>query len=360
MSAIRTTEELRDVSFILRNLLRVGLPAETVLNEAADMLPAFAEPLRQGAMRIGSHGVTITQALEPLFPETVLPAIRAGEESGSIDRVMEQVWQSAKTQLEINEVTKKLRTPAILILAGIVVSLGFFLFLIPFMYGSMSRSVPSSFDPGLLIRSAVDANAFIMANPETVGISVAAVIMFVLFMFTRESFREAVSDLVVKIVIFIKPIGRAYAKLKFGVMAQYLQIVSMAGMDATKRIDLVMDTLPEPLQPGLRAFRAEMLSVGLATASRGKESNLDDPRHSEVLWPSYIRLAFTQASETEWVTPMREFGEVMIHDGKERLELQIKQLNLIAMMAVGLMIIVPVGMLYATMGKILSISMQMM
>lgn len=269
---------------------------------------------------------------------------------------MEQIWRSAKMQIEIDQMIGKLKQPFGLMIMGLFISLAFYLFLIPFMYESMSQSAPPDFDPGAMINSAVDANAFVMANLEATGIAFFAVIAGLGFVFTRRSVKEAATDRIVNLMLMIKPLGAPYAQLKFGLMAQYLQIVSMAGLEADRRIDLVVDTLPLPLQRALLAFKAEMMLKGLKVASGPNPANDDDPRHSEVLWPRYIRLAFSQANEGDWVTPMREFGAVLIDEGREKLQAYIGRLNLIAKLVVGLFIIVPVGMLYGTMGQILVMS----
>lgn len=360
MSAIKTTVQLRDVSFVLRNLLRVGIPAEQMLKEAGNMLPEFKAQFHAGASQIASRGWTISQALESIFPVTVMPAIVAGEASGNVERVMDQVWRSAKTQIEIDQVTKKLRLPAILVGFGVIVSLAFYLFLIPFMYESMATSAPPNFDPGVMISSALVANKFVLANQEAVGITVLGILIGLGFLLTREAVKDWLVDRLIGVVLAVRPLGIAYSQLKYGIMAQYLQIVSLAGMDADNRIDLVLDTLPPPLRPALVAFRSEMLQKGLTIASEGNPNNPDDPRNSQILWPTYIRLAFAQANEGVWDVPMREFGAVMIEDGKEKLQNYITQLTSLATLVVGALVIVPMLLLYTTMGKVMAMSMQLL
>lgn len=360
MSAIKTTAELRDVSFTVRNLLKSGIPAGTALTEAGKMEPKFRVLFEAGAHQIETNGWRLSQALAPIFPESVMPAVIAGEESGKVVDVMTQIWSSAKTQIEIDKVLKKLRIPAILIGVGVLISLAFFIFLIPFMYSSMSQTAPPDFDPGVMITTAVSINSFVMANQELVGIVFLGSLMGLAFLMTRQAFKEAAVDYIIKAMVKIKPIGVSYSQLKFGVVAQYLEIVSLAGLDADKRIDLVMDILPIPLRSALVLFRADMFNKGLAVASQLNEANPDDPRNNPVLWPSYMRLAFAQANEGSWEEPMREFGTIMIIDGQEKLQNHIAKLNLLATILVGVLVILPLGLLYATMGKILTMSMQML
>jgi hypothetical protein len=142
-------------------------------------------------------------------------------------------------------------------------------------------------------------------------------------------------------------------------MARYLEIVSMAGLDMTDRIKLVIGLIPEPLRPGLLAFQKEMLVKGLKDAARAEGRAEGDPRKSIVMWPPYLRLAFSQAHDTgEMDEAMHEYGITMIMDGKERLENYIILLNRLMLFLGGMAVTIPMGTIYTVMGQIMSLRMQ--
>ncbi|MBA1280204.1 type II secretion system F family protein [Stutzerimonas stutzeri] len=358
---IATNNDLRDVSFVFRNLFKTGsLSASEILYQTGNMVPKFRGLLHAGAKQISGKGWTLSKSLEALFPPETMPAIRAGEESGKLGSVFDQIWRTAKIQEEINKVLHGLIFPVALIGVGLVVSLAFFVFLVPMQYRMLANGAPASYDPGASIRAAMAVNDLVMANWQLSVFTVVGCLIGLSALISRTDFREWVSRQVVMCLISIKPLGEAYANLKFGVMAQYLQIVSLAGLDADKRVDLVIDVLPIPLRQGILMFRSEMLSRGIGVAANPEGRPQDDPRHSTIQWPLYIRLAFRQSDEGVWDEPMREFGEVMLEDGKEKLKRLIETMKIISIMVVALLLIIPVGLLYGTLGEVLTMRMRMM
>lgn len=57
---------------------------------------------------------------------------------------------------------------------------------------------------------------------------------------------------------------------------------------------------------------------------------------------------------------MREFGDILLEDGKDKIKRQIAGMNVIAMIIVGLLLVIPIGLMYGTMGEILTMRIQMM
>lgn len=351
---INSNRDLRDVAFNFRSLFKIeSMPASEILTEIAGMMPKYRGLLLAGAGQINRQGTTLSEAVENLFPPATMPAIRAGEDSGSLYDVFDQIWRTAKTQESINKILRGIISPLLLTGLGIVISVCFYLFLIPDLYRNLARNVPRDYDPGFMITSALQANEAIISDWQMYAVGLVLTLIGLVSYITRPSVKAYLGSWLISVVTKIKPIGEAYAHLKFGVMAQYLQIVSMAGLDADKRIDLVMQTLPEPLRPALKAFRAEMLTKSIKEACRSEGRPASDPRSSTVLWPPYIRLAFQQAHEGNWEESMQEFGGVMLQDGEERVTKLLGVALAASLVFVGVIITIPVSMLFGTMGQIL-------
>lgn len=358
---ISTNAELRDVSFVFRNLYKTGsLSASEILYQTGKMMPKFRSVLHAGAKQISTKGWSISKALEQVFPPETMPAIRAGEESGRLTQVFEQIWLTAKTQDEINKVLRGLLMPFILMIVGIIVSLVFYLFLVPAQFEKMAKGAPAEYVPNAAITTALYLNKLIIENWQMSVFMLVFAVVFLAGLFSRPQVQQAMSDAIVRLIVSIQPLGIAYANLKFGIMANYLQIVSMAGLDADKRIDLVIDVLPVPLRKAIVLFRSEMMIKGITVAAESEGRDEDDPRNSPIQWPYYIRLAFHQADEGSWEGPMREFGEVMLEDGKEKIKRQIAALQILSFAIVGLLVTIPVGLLYSTLGEVLTMRMRML
>lgn len=325
------------------------------------MLPAQRESLRAGADDIAQKGRSFTDAVSSVFPANILPAIKAGEESGNLDKVFDQVWQAAKAQEEINAVIGKLKGPAIILCAGIIMSIVFLIALVPYVYESLGRNAPKNFDPGVMVRLSVAVRAWLDEWWMLAAAGVAMIAVGMTVFFSKYENRQAVSSLFVRGISKIHGVGTAYANLKFGLMARYLEIVSLAGLAMDRRISLVTEILPTALQPGMVVFGKEMLSKGIKDAAQPNVRNPDDPRGNPVFWPPYLRLAFVQAYETGMMEePMREYGITMIEDGKERLQGYISLMNKMSIALAGLIVMIPMSSIYSVMGKIMQMQLSKM
>ena len=353
-----TTGGLRDVSFVLYSLFRVGsLDAAEILKEAGDLLPQHRAILHEGARSILMRGNTFTDAVSGLFAPTILTVIRAGDEAGSLDKVFYQIWQTSKTQVEIEKLLGKLRMPAVIAGFGLVIVLAFMCFLIPSIYSSFANTAPPNYQPSAVITWSLAVNEIVTTNPTGVALGVVVFIVTIIALLNNASVKASIGNQMVKAAVRFPKLGRAYGNLRFGVVAKYIEIVSAAGLDSNRRVDLVLDVLPGPMRRGLVAFRSEMFTKGISAAATSEGRAPTDPRTSEVLWPRYFQLAFAQANEGDWEAPMREFGGVMIEDGKENIAKQIQSLQVVSLIIVGICVLVPMSILYMTLGEMMSLSM---
>jgi type II secretory pathway component PulF len=279
-----STAGLRDVAFVLYSLFRVGsLSATEILKEAGDLLPQHRELLHQGSRSILMRGTTFSEAVAGLFPPTILTVIKAGDEAGSLDKVFHQIWQTSKTQVEIEKLLGKLRMPAAIAGFGLVIILGFMCFLIPSIYSSFANTVPPDYQPSAVISWSLAANEIVTTNPLAVAFGTIVLLVSAFALFTSDSFKGWMGNQLVKAAIRFPQLGRAYANLRFGIVAKYIAIVSAAGLDSNRRIDLVLEVLPGPMRRGLVAFRSEMFTKGIAAAASNEGRAPTDPRTSEVL-----------------------------------------------------------------------------
>lgn len=360
VALIKNNKHLRDTAFNLRNLFSTGyLDPGQILEECARMDESLRIELFAASKKITNNGLSFAQAVTPIFAERELQAIVAGEASGKLLAVFDQIWKAAKIQEEINKVLRGLINPLLMMLAGVLVALGFFVFLIPSVFNSLASGAPMGYEPGYAIRASLATREWLELHYEWVLLGLIVVTAVFFTYFSKSANRAKLSTRILTRLIKFDIVGLPYAHLQFGLAAKYLEIVSMAGLDMQVRIRLVVQLLPDALRPGLRLFLRDFETKGMKEAARSENRPVDDPRSSKVFWPTYWRLAFSQAHETGLMEePMRENGNVMILDGTEKLQGLIKWLYAIALICNGVLILIPVSLLYGTMGEILIMRMR--
>lgn len=356
---ITTTAELRDVSFVFRNLLKTNtISAIEIMNQAAKLLPKHRAHLAASAQAINNRGFGFTASLGNLFEPSVMAIIKAGEESGKLFDVFDRIWRNAKTQIEIDKTLGKLKMPGIVIACSSVITFTMLLLLVPYIYNAQASSAPPDFQPVFVVRFSLWLNEVVMGNPTIFLALLVGFLASVTFAFTNPATLGWIKDKTVIGILRFKYIGVPFANLKFGIMAHYIEVIAEAGLDAEKRIDLVVGSLPAPLRPGLMAFRKDFLIRGIDYAARAEGKPTEDPRHSDVLWPQYVRLAFAQANDGDWGTPMREFGDVMLEDGKEAIQNRIGILQNGSLFFAAFLIVIPYIAIYSTMGQLMQMKLQ--
>jgi type IV pilus assembly protein PilC len=147
-----TRQDLINFCFYLEQLLRAGVPLLEALNDLAQSLEK-GHPFQRIVAGLVDHiesGKHFSRALEEypqVFSESFIALIRAGEESGEMDKVLLDLTESLKWQDELYAQTKKANTtPAFMMV--VVIALVFFmmLYLVPQMTEfivSMGQELPA-------------------------------------------------------------------------------------------------------------------------------------------------------------------------------------------------------------------------
>ncbi len=145
-----TRPELITFCFHLEQLARAGVPLVESLTDLRDSLenPAFREIIA-GMVESIEGGKTLSQALAEhpkIFDDVMVSLIRAGEETGSLPEVLNNLLESLKWQDELASHTKKLiMYPAFLGTVVVAVTLFMMIYLVPKMAGfirNMGQELP--------------------------------------------------------------------------------------------------------------------------------------------------------------------------------------------------------------------------
>jgi type IV pilus assembly protein PilC len=133
-----TRPELINFCFHLEQLTRAGVPIIESLNDLRDSMenPRFREVIT-GMVESVEGGKTLSQALQEhpkVFDEVFVSLVRAGEDTGTLPGVLENLVETLKWQDELAAHTKKLvMYPAFLGTVVIAITLFMMLYLVPKM-----------------------------------------------------------------------------------------------------------------------------------------------------------------------------------------------------------------------------------
>jgi type IV pilus assembly protein PilC len=146
-----TRQELINFCFHLEQLARAGVPLIESLADLRDTVdnPRFRE-IMAGMVESIEGGKTLSQALAEhpqTFDEVMVSLIRAGEETGALPQVLNNLLESLKWQDELAAHTKKLiMYPAFLGTVVVAITMFMMIYLVPKMAGfirNMGQELPT-------------------------------------------------------------------------------------------------------------------------------------------------------------------------------------------------------------------------
>ena len=145
-----TRQELINFCFHLEQLERAGVPLIESLTDLRDSLenPSFREVIAGMVESIGG-GKTLSQSMAEhprVFDQVMVSLIRAGEDTGALPQVLNNLLESLKWQDELASHTKKLiMYPAFLGTVVVAITLFMMIYLVPKMAGfikNMGQALP--------------------------------------------------------------------------------------------------------------------------------------------------------------------------------------------------------------------------
>jgi len=327
--------KIRDQVLFVRNLaalLRAGLGLDMALLRLQRMMPDRKEELQAMAAEIG-RGRRLSQVSEGLLPEEVISVIVAGEQSGGLATVLEEIRSTLTTRMEIQKAVRQLYRPLGLLLFGILVFVGFAVGVIPSMVEATSKMAQGrKVEPNALL-SLMKWVSVCATNywPWILG-SIVTVVIAVIVLGRDENVKAEMY----RKVLAIPLLGRALINIHFSLWARYLAMMVRAGYsDMPKALSITSRTLPLALRDGLERFRNDiLLGRGLGAASDVEKLPEDDPRQK---WPAFLQVALLiseKSGETE--SQLRMSAEYMLEDAKSTISILLETSKIIAIVMIAL------------------------
>lgn len=327
--SLQSLSEIESAASALGNQLSAGINIREAVARMARLQPKHAEVWQAAAESI-SRGNRLSDQLTEVWPEAVVAALRAGEESGTIDQVLTRTAMAVRVRLQVRKVYGKLLSPAISFGAGVGVLLFFMIAVIPKIAGTLGGGEKS-----LVFKAAILMNYIAMNYWPVVAAGVAVVgYMAVIWFKTPENM-----DKLVAMGNSQARLGAALRSLYFGTWAYQMALLDAAGLPIKQQLQLSVKTLPECYREGVALMASEVEKRGIADAADPDKQIEGDPRRE---WPFYVATAFITAHETGRVDQeMERCAPILVEEGIKQLTQVIGVADLFAKMAAAGMISMP-------------------
>jgi type IV pilus assembly protein PilC len=256
-----TRQELINFCFHLEQLARAGVSLIESLTDLRDSLenPRFREIIA-GMVESIEGGKTLSQALAEhpqTFDEVMVSLIRAGEQTGSLPQVLNNLLESLKWQDELAAHTKKLvMYPAFLGTVVVAITLFMMIYLVPKMAGfirNMGQELPTQ--TKILIAT---SEFFVGYWYVVIGLPIIIAVIVTFLVSTNRAARYRFDDLKLRLP-FIGDILRKIILSRFASVFAMMYSSGITILDSIKATEDVVGNLV--IKDGLKRV-GELISEG--------------------------------------------------------------------------------------------------
>lgn len=324
-----TLNEVWEAAGSLASQFRAQVEIQDAVGTMSSAQPQYAEFWDDAKASIES-GNPLSVSLAKVWPDSLVGAVKAAEESGTMEEVFSRVTEAVGIQIELRKTMMKLAYPvgitAVAVLAFIVV--------MTIAVPMTTRSLGLKADGNFMTSLAFAMEAFFLKSWVLVLAGVAAGVVFGVKWIQSEEGRKAMMELGLKVPI----VGEGLHLLSFGIWAKYMSLMFSAGIALDRSISLTVGTLPDSRQVGFEAFLRDITTNNYPVNYAANVENLsdDDARHQ---WPLFIRRAFLVGDKTGRIDDqMNVVAPELIKDGVRRIERGVEFGKVLATAVAGMLI----------------------
>lgn len=331
----------------LGNQLAAGISMLDACGRMARAQPSHADFWQE--VRTGVAGGTpISVHLKDVWPTTFVSAVRAGEESGELPRVLARIEETVELQRDMTKLVMQLAYPVLSGVMGVAVFLFFMIKVIPSLSTSLGLGERGFvFDLSTWMKETTDQYGLIMLAALAGSIAAAG------YWLADAENRSKVLDFLLGMPV----VGEALKLIIFGMWAHYMALIDGAGsIPVTDGLVMTSATLPTSFREGMVQMANEAVVRGLADAADPDKQAEGDSRRE---WPFYVGNAFLIAQETGRLdVELMRAGPAMLKDGKAKLKVALAVANVGALIASALLIVGPLAAYYVQLGLSLADAMK--
>lgn len=333
-----TLNEIGATASALGNQLGAGIPLDQALSRMGQLQPAYAEIWARAVQQI-QNGERLSDALTGVWPDSLITALKAGEQSGSVDLVFRRIEETVELQLSLRGTLMRLAYPASTGLMGLGVFLGFMIYVIPLLAKSIGHN--GNADP--IFQFSAWLSAFVLSNYVTIGVVMGVAIAALVAWLKTPEARSMILDK----LLMIPVVKTALRDMYFGLWANYMAMMVSAGIPTTAALRLTAPVLPGVLRESIDVFERDLSGNNLSMSDSADLAKLppDDPRTR--WWPFYIANAFIVANQTGEVDKeLLRVAPALINEGVKKVNRAIAVANVVAMALSAALTVSPLAAYY--------------
>ena len=342
---------IESAALAISNQLSAKIPLREIIARMPKIQPENAEFWNHcaSAMRHGTRLSTLFEeaANSPnAWPDAYVHAIRAGEQSDSLQPVFSQIAASSKITQQISKTYAKLISPVAAIAGGFIMFLFYMIAVIPGIQSNLGGQTD------IMLSTALWMKHIAYNYWWAILIALTASFLWAATWYSQPQAKQTLFTLADK----IPKLGPALKWIYFSQWAFQIAILDAAGLTPKQQLLLSLKTLPEVWQPGVLLMAEELEKKGIAASSDPEKLPPNDPRS---LWPFYINIAFQIAHETGNIhKEMIQIAPILLEDGLRQLSKFIAFADLSSKIIAAVMIAIPLLAYFNQMANSLTNSMK--
>ena len=332
--------ELEFACNAIGNQLAAGIAFDLTVRRMAKLQPKYEAFWAEHGEAM-ARGDRFSNRVGDVWPEWLVAAIKAGEESGKLADVFSRTAKTIQTQLQVKKLYSKLVSPVVAFLAGVGVMLFYMVVVIPQLAGTLGGGEQS-----LTLRASL-AMKYVVDN---YGLGLIAGLIALVFGGVAWFKRPENVDKVITLATRVPILKTAMLNLYFAMWAEQLALLAAAGNITMKnQLLLSVKMLPSVYQSGVVAAAQDIEKRGYADAVDPDMQAEDDPRRA---WPYYISTSFMVAYETgELDVQLLRSAPILLDEGIRALTKFITIADFVAKICAATMIAIPLMAYFSQMAN---------
>lgn len=307
MTTKMTPQEIIYCAETLANQIDSGITLSESAHILIELQPKYQEFWQTTQSNI-EKGIPLSESIVGVWPDPIVTVIKAGEESGKLADVLNQVAKTLILQLKIVGQLKKLNYPLGILIVGILMVLGILIGLVP-IFAKYVPNRPNTSPGPIFAISNFFHEAFINYWYVILPAIIIGVVTLVLWILSEEG-KQTIIDALLNTPV----VGPVVVNLYFGLWCRYLAMVFSSGIPLLHALTLTKNNLPRGLIEGVNLFEDDLKIKSLPIEQAVNVSRLPetDPRRK---WPLYLRRAFVVGAKSgELDTHLLRASPLLIDD----------------------------------------------
>lgn len=330
-------EEVGAGAAAIGNQISAGIPIDQAVMRMIKLQPRYAEEWQEAANGIHA-GKPLSNFLDGMWPASFIEAVKAGEEAGSLDYVLSRIEATVEIQIQLRNSMLQLAYPFGVGLGGLMVFIGFMLFVLPSLTKALNTNSNSFF---------IKLSQAMVAQLDNNWAWILAIFFVAVVAIVSWAKTDDAKKIITEFFLSMPVLGEALRDMCFGLWAHYMSMMVASGLSTSRSLQITSSILPHPLKESIDAFEKDLSAKNKTLSQSADFSSMDakDPRAN--WWPFYISNAFVIAEQTGAIDKeLMRVAPSLIKDGTKTLGRAIAILNFIALVISATLIVSPLAAYY--------------